>query len=494
MAQANVHWVEEAMASVGARSRPRMDLFAHLSEPQKRFIHDPAKNKAALTSRQAGKTEAAIALLVSTCLATNKVNVVYINRSLKQGKMTIRDRVREFLYDHAIGFTWNSQDQCYSFENGSMFYISGAKDLDECDRFRGIICKLILLDETQDFRQEVLTYLLDKVLDACLFKHNGTLVMCGTPNTLCTGTFYDVTCKESPNYMGAEWSVTEWTYKENPGIPDKEQYVASVLKKHTWVGSEPEYLTEWCGKWVKDSRALLFDSFRYERNEFDQLPNGPIWQYVLGCDVGATRDLSTFCLWAWSMRSPIAYVVSAQGMSSTPDDAHVTLFCQRVQEYHAKIANLAVIMDDGGLGAGYLKELRNKYGVPAIGKNHAKGHKSGMVRIINDQFRAGRVLLNKKHTDELKAQLMLVRFDPKTQIEQKEDPCDFVDSFIYGYSYVYSLLHVPEEKKTQEQVTKEYEAQMFESTMQMLRPPEQVMEDEMREALTDDLPDWPNEV
>jgi len=481
-----VNDLQQLAAALVASAKPAASpVLSGLSEPQLRFIRDPSKSKCALTTRQAGKTEAALAYLTSTCLNRPNTTCVYINRSLKQGKATVWLRFRQFFRRHGINARWHGQDQTFTFDNESVLYISGAKDVDECDRFRGLICSMVLLDECQSFRPAILTYLMNEVLDACLFKHNGTLVLCGTPNVQCNGFFFEVT-REDSQYSG--WSTTRWSWADNPGIPNKEQYIKAVLDKHKWKGDEPEYQSEWMGKWTKDTRSLLFEAFRPIVNEFQELPKGPTWRYTLGCDVGATRDLSAFVLIAWSVQTPTAYVISAEGVPGRD----VTGYCQQVQSYWRKIPGLTVIMDDGALGAGYLRELQNRYKIPALGKTKTAGYKAGMVRIINDQFRLEKISLSARGCGALRENLQSVRFDLKTQIEHKDDPCDYADAFLYAYSHVYSFLHVPDPiPPTVEEKHRQEEQERYERTVKQFRTDEEVMEDEMFEGLTEELPDWP---
>lgn len=452
------------------------NVFRRLIPQQLAFIKDPAKRKAAKTSRQAGKTEAVLALLTDACLERQCVTV-YINRQTKQAKATVWQRFKDFFRENDIPVRGHLGDSYFEFANGSMLYVLGAKDKLNAEFFRGQIYRLIVLDETQSFEPETLKLLLEKVLDACLFKEGGTLAIVGTPDTICNGFFHDITKEDGPM-----WPTYHWTWRDNPGLPNKEAFHVELLKSHNWSGSEPEYISEWEGKWCKDIRTLLFEGYRPVSNEYRTLPPGQ-WSYTLGCDVGATRDLSAFTLFAWSIKNQSAHVVREDEAAGRD----VTSFCQKVQQYWAHIPGLSVIMDDGALGAGYLKELQQRWKIPAIGKTKTAGYKAGMVRIINDQFRKGNILVNAQTTPKLRYQLENVRYDAKTQIEHKDDACDFLDSFIYGYSHVYSFLFQPEVKETQDQrLTREAE-ERYQRTVRQFRTEDEVEFDEM----TTELPEWP---
>jgi hypothetical protein len=460
------------------------NVFDGLSPPQLQFIQDKSKFKAALCTRQAGKTEAAIAYLTHLCLSAPNSNCVYINRTLKQAKAVIWQRFRQFFNRFDIKVKANQNEQSLTFENGSVLYISGAQDQEDADRFRGLICRLIIIDEAQGFRPEILKYLLEKVLDACLFRHGGTLALCGTPDTICNGFFFDVTKRDSQ--LG--WSTTRWSWADNPGWANKDDFIKAVKAQHGWNGSEPEFISEWCGEWTKDNRSLLFEGFQVIKNEVQSLPTGFSWRYTLGADVGATRDLSAFVLIAWSMQTPTCYVVNAEGLPGRD----VTGFCQNVDKYYRTIPELTVIMDDGALGAGYLKELQNRWRIPAIGKTKTPGYKAGMVRIINDQFRLNRIALKSDATGALRDQLQMVRFDEATQIENKADPCDYADAFVYGFSHVYSFLHTPEPPplSVPERLAVEDE-ERWQRTVKQFQTQEELDEEEFLNPEAPELLDWP---
>ena len=44
------------------------------------------------------------------------------------------------------------------------------------------------------------------------------------------------------------------------------------MNVHGWQGDEPEYLSEWEGKWTKDVRSLLFNEYLPIRNEIPIYP------------------------------------------------------------------------------------------------------------------------------------------------------------------------------------------------------------------------------
>ena len=454
------------------------NLRAGLIPQQIAFLDDPATRKAARTSRQAGKTEDVLVMLTEACLERPCV-CAYINRQTKQAKATVWQRFKDFFRKHEIPVRSAIGDSCLHFANGSILYVLGAKDKLNAEFFRGQIYRIIVLDETQSFEVETLRFLLDKVLDACLFKEGGTLAIVGTPDTICNGFFHDVAPNEP---TAASWPTHHWTWRDNPGLPNKDKFHAELLRSHQWTGREPEYISEWEGKWCKDIRTLLFEGYRPIECEYKTLPPDVRWSYTLGCDVGATRDLSAFVLWAWSMQHKVAHVVR-EDVASGRD---VTAFCQKVQQYWAQIPGLSVIMDDGALGAGYLKELQQRWKIPALGKTKTKGFKAGMVRIINDQFRKGTIQVCDSTTPRLRFQLENVRFDQKTQIENELDPMDFGDAFLYGYSHVYSFLYEPEAPELPSQrLTREAE-ERYQRTARQFRTEEEVELDEVMET-----PEWP---
>ena len=300
--------------------------------------------------------------------------------------------------------------------------------------------------------------------------------MLGTPDTYCTGYFYEVTEQIKKGY-----SVHKWTYRDNPGIVNPDTFINQIKAVHGWIGTEPEYLSEWEGIWSKDTRTLLFNEFLLNRNEYVDLPQGIKWNYAMGTDVGV-RDSCAFVVLAWSTQTPNIYVIETYSEKNMIP----TTYGQKVLQFIKQYPGLRVVQDAGALGLGYAEELRRTFQIPIEAADKRPGRKATGIRFINDQFRLGNLKIQIYKSANLKKQLQTVRFDDKTQIENKSDVCDELDALIYAYGFVYSFLYqAPPPPPTPEQLEQQLKDRMYQETVHQFRSPEERLEDENFEILND---------
>jgi len=177
------------------------------------FIKDPAKFKTAVTSRRAGKTYSCAADIIYTAINKENINVLYLTLNRLSAKRIIWKEIIKINKEYKLGGKINESELTLTFPNESIIYISGAKDASEANKFRGLSLYKIYIDEAQSFRG-YLQNLIDDVLVPCLYDHDGSLILIGTPGPVLGGTFYEAS-------HNSEWSNHRWTIFDNPWIEKK---------------------------------------------------------------------------------------------------------------------------------------------------------------------------------------------------------------------------------------------------------------------------------
>lgn len=390
----------------------RWNPLAGLHPPQVAFARDPAKRKAALCTRRAGKTTAASRMLLKAALDRPGTISVYITETRKVAKRLLWDELKRCHADHTLGIVFNETDLEARLPNGSQIWLTGAKDEGEISKLRGPKYALVILDESASFRAHM-EKLVREVIGPALMDLGGTLVLTGTPGPRFEGLFYDVTCPTSPKYAKG-WSLHRWTWRDNPSLPDPENHVRLEMENNGWTHQSPGYLREYEGKWVRLDGELLVNGYSPERNDVNALPaHVTDWHYLLAIDPGA-RVRTGFVVGAYSPQVPDLYLVHAEGLSHqgtllsvVPDEiaAQAKLLKERFDPER-------VIMDCGGLGQSFAEEFQQVYGLQVEATD--KSQRLTALEFFNGDLRAGRVKVLPQ-ASEMVEEWSTVRADPKTR-------------------------------------------------------------------------------
>lgn len=347
------------------------------------FVTDPSPNKLAVCSRRAGKTTACAADLVKTAITDSEVVCLYITLSRNNAKKIIWRELNRINRDYGLGGMTNMAELSIAFPNGSIIYLSGAKDAGEIEKFRGLAIKLCYIDEAQSFR-EYIKELIDDVISPALMDYAGTLCLTGTPGPVPTGYFHDCAVKSK------SWSKHYWTFWNNPFLVKKsklshQQQLDRELKRRGVSAGDPSIQREYFGKWVLDSDSLLLH-YNSELNNFDFLPalNPPHkYHYIMGIDLGF-NDADAIAIIAWSEGSPVTYLVeevitAKQGITELVTQIQDLLKLYQVDK---------IVMDEGGLGKKIAEEIRRQKNIPVQGAD--KKLKMQNVAFLNDAMKTGR--------------------------------------------------------------------------------------------------------
>lgn len=418
----------------------RAKLRATLFPQQAALLDDHAHPKrAACCSRRAGKTQAVIRGLLEKCLDRPKSVAVYFATTLASARKLVWDTpdgLPGLISDLGLSAICevNETDHRVTFDNGSVLWVSGAETLADARRWKGLRYDLAVIDEAQDWPEEILDYMINQALSPALMDRRGEMLVTGTPGPYLGGLFYEIATGIRPG-----WGRHGWTCLENPHIPDAGAYIAAEVASRGLSMDDPVVMREFRGLWVRDSTTLLFQ-YQPGRNDYAALPQATAWRYVLGMDLGL-RDLTTYVVMGFRPYDPTVYVIEVHGERATDKTAPVSRMSDVVRGYQRKYGQgLRMVMDAGALGLGWKLELQNRLGLTIDAAK--KTDKPGAIRLLNDQLRLGLVKAAPS-CGALTEQWLKIQIDPRTQIEKPAQPCDYADAALYAWRECYAYLAAP---------------------------------------------------
>lgn len=355
----------------------------HLFKEQLDFVLDPSPNKIAVCSRRSGKTVACAADLVHTAINNSNTVCLYITLSRNNAKKIIWKEIKDLNRTYNLKGALNLSELSISFPNGSMIYLSGAKDTSEIEKFRGLALKKVYLDEAQSFRAYI-KELIDDVLSPALMDHSGTLVLIGTPSPIPTGFFHDSFTSVKNN-----WSKHHWTFWNNHFITQKsklthQEMLDRELKRRGVTAEDPSIQREWFGRFTLDSDSLLIH-YDKNKNHFDALPNiiPKKWTYIMGIDLGFD-DADAIAILSYCDDSPTTYLVEEKVVAQQG----LTELVEQIHYFQKKYDIVKMVIDQGGLGKKLAEELRRRHAIPVHPADKAR--KMETVAFFNDALRTGR--------------------------------------------------------------------------------------------------------
>lgn len=326
------------------------------------------------------------------------------------------------------------------FSNGSQIELFGAENLRAHKRKRGNAKHKFWIDEAQDFPD--LESFFDSVVIGSITDFNGEAWLTGTPGRDCVGMFYDVTKEPEEGEMPIEgWEVHEIAVTDNPyfgrvewrpdglwivgreGIdPDvgphdnaeeAEQAAKQLRWDRTageakrlkgWNGTEPDFVREWLGRWVKEDARFVFpvhsvpkhkliyapqrlmpNPFVGSHPRFDghpawydhhaavrdlprRRPRDYQWLFSLGADFGYNPDPFALVLWAFTPDLPEVFeMFSWKQIKVHTDDqgAYMRLLFDVIENCVSFVGDPAGKRDDFGMWRGRMNlpiEEANKQG------------------------------------------------------------------------------------------------------------------------------------
>lgn len=444
---------------------------AELFDKQIAFIDDPSRNKAALCTRRAGKTSMWARYCTIECLEKpgSLIRIWGINRL--RAKQLLWQEFIDVAARHKVRIKTHETELTIRFENGSEIRLLGADKDKEAQKKRGDKTRMEVILESQLFGPFLKT-LVEDVAEPCLFDHQGTMCMEGTPGPVPTGYWYFITGgdtrptgswvsegmliptgaktdtgEDEKEMVGAGWSVHRWSVLDNPHLPHAAAELESIRKKRSWSIDTPTFVREYRGQWVKDD-GILFYKFNDGRNTFtlaDVQPWGPGWQHVLGWDLGFRDDMALVA-WGWHPSRRELYEAASWSKSG----ARAEEVIEQIQTWERLGFNfVAKVADTGGGGRMYVEDVMSRYS--QVFEAAKKTEKVEHVRLMNDDFLSGRIKVQRGggYAMELAALPKDPDWDPYSGKPQGEDPRfsnHLCDAALYSWRKALNYLDFEEEQ------------------------------------------------
>jgi hypothetical protein len=391
-------------------------LITHTFGPQRAFIEDSSKDKAALTTRRAGKSQAAATMLYLRALEVPNSIAIYIALTRSSAKSIMWPLLTELNAKFNIEASMQESSLSVVLPNGSRIMLVGADVSNFIERLRGSKYSIAIIDEAGSFRSH-LQNLIDDILKPALLDHNGPMVLLGTPGVVPAGVFYDCTTKDTG------YSVHRWTLYDNPHLPGAREYVDQLMKKRQWTDANPTYQREYCGQWVVDQDALVY-RFNREKNTFKALPANETWIRVLSIDVG-WHDKTAFTVAAYSHTNRKVFIEYCFGASEmVPSD-----IAAKIKQITERFSPVCIVMDTGGLGKSIAEEFIRRHQIPV--KAAAKTDKLTWISLMNGDFVDGNLTIKDSLT-ELQDQLLTLT-KGEDGMEEPGLPNDLCDATLYAW-------------------------------------------------------------
>jgi hypothetical protein len=415
-----------------------------LFDKQLEFVRDKSPFKTAVCSRRAGKTTSCAGDLIETAINNHGVVCLYITLSRTSAKRIIWKELQTINRVYKLGGKLDNTELSITFPNGSIIYLSGAKDSSEIEKFRGLALKLVYIDECQSFRSHI-QELIDDVLAPALLDYDGTLSLIGTPGPVPAGFFYDASVTSD------SWSHHHWTFFDNKWIEIKskkthKEQLDRELKRRGVGGDDPSIQREFYGKWVQDSDSLLIH-YSAPLNDFTTLPhllNGK-YEYIMGVDIGF-NDADAIAVLAWSDHSPYTYLIE-EDIKPKQD---ITSLCEQIERLRKKYDVSNIVMDAGALGKKIHEEIVKRFLIPV--KIADKARKMENIALFNDALRRGHFKAHKNSmfvNDSYLVEIDREKSTPDRTVVSTGYHSDIIDAALYAFklSPAYSYSPPPSKPK-----------------------------------------------
>ncbi len=421
---------------------PVFDLKLFTFGPQRDFIMDESRRKTGCCSRRAGKTVGCAADLLFTAYTVPGITNLYITLSRKNAKRIIWKDLTRINKKFKLGGHIDNQELSITFQHAdgeeSVVYITGAKDSEEIEKFRGLALYKVYIDECQSFRAYI-SELVEDVIEPALVDYNGFLSLIGTPGPVCGGYFYDA-CNSSG------WTHHSWTMKDNPFIEKKsgrkiEEIYDEILKRKGISYDDPTFQREYLGRWVQDNNALVY-KYNWMKNDYDALPEGHKWETIFGIDIGHD-DADAIAVLAYSLTHPHVFLVdefieSKQSISDLAD---------QIKLMQKKYDPVKMVMDAGALGKKIQLEIQQRHGL--VIEAAEKARKIEFIELLNDDLRTSKLKIKKSSRCAADYNLIQWDFDKSTAAKRVISDVfhsDIADAVLYAWREARHYAYTEEEE------------------------------------------------
>jgi len=420
--------------------RTRRAWEGQLFRQQRKVINSPARLKAILCGRRAGKTVTAAAGLAN---ALNDADfdeaVVYAARTRAIAKRLIWAKLHKCARDGGrADWKFSESDLTITNSKGGFLIVVGLDKPAEIEKLRGLKMRRFIGDEPATYTA-ILQALYDEILEPALMDLDGDVWLMGTPGPILAGFWYQASTQQE-GYE--DWEPHHWTMFDNPHTPDAQAYLDRVLKRKGLEASDPTIQQEYYGRWTADDSAQVY---RYvpAKNDHTGLPAGydpRKWVHTVCVDFGVVDDF------AWTVEASHPH---SEQCYFVENGAGVGLLIDQMADIVLRLTATYNVHflggDPGGGGKALIEQWNQRYAARAGGMLMVaveKTEKRAAIDVVNTDLRTGRLLLCQDACAPLGQELTLLPWaDAKRLKEHPSYPNNRADSALYTHRHHRAYLH-----------------------------------------------------
>jgi hypothetical protein len=346
---------------------------------------------------------------------------------------------------------WRESDKSWEFPSGAKITFGYLENLRDLDRYQSAEYHYIGLDEASQFKPVLIQSIMARIrrlktgfpskfpLRARLttnpggVAHKWLMQYFGIPKWAETRKITEpVVVRDERG--GVKRVFLPAHAEDNPGL-DVDDYRLSLAEL-------PELRRKQLqdGLWVEDNTLLCYPSIAAASIEH-YLPSGYDWRYVLGLDFGASGN-SAMSIVSFCDNLQETYLVRSQIVNANGPTDIAELIKRLDQTYHFA----RIVADHGGLGKGYIDELRKRHSIPIV--NAEKTNKRGYIELFDDAMTCGTLRLVGSTTEEFQDEALALIWDDERKLEEASGlPNHCCDSALYAWREAKHYTYTPIVKK-----------------------------------------------
>lgn len=388
------------------------DLFRDedvLSPGQIVVVQDTAPTVVLEAGRRFGKSTVACKKAYNVARAIPGCTVVLVGATQGSIQRIFWRTLKDFNKSYKIGvpregFRKGAEGWSVSLPNSSQILLLPVDSIEAADKARGLSkVALVIVDESQRYKKDVLDYLLLDVIKAMFIDiraqgGNAQLWLIGTPNPLGQyGTFWEYRTKPGS-------SLHTYTTFDNTKLGTREQIEKvvdemlaeeGVDRESAWyqreimcrwvveIASRAYYFDDWKNVWTNEHETTCATRLRPEPKPCDCRKLPILDTYAIVGDTGV-RDADALGVYGWRQGDPTIYLVREE-IRRGQDALDLAAVCQvLVDEYHP----ILIALDAGGGGTVKILTLQRLFqGLPI--SSVTKPPIPLQVRALNDRLARG---------------------------------------------------------------------------------------------------------
>ncbi len=390
---------------------------------QRDVVRDPAKRKALICGRRAGKTDVIIRDFAHGMLAEPGSANLYVALTITSALKIFWKPFRRLNDEHGWGFRFNEAKHEVSHANGSWLALGGGNALPDLEKYRGTPWRRVRADECGAWKPSYLQYFVREVVEPSFMDFDGDLWLAGTPGRAPVGYFYEA-CHGKHGF-----SVHRWTAEQNPHVQWRRfvyDPVNGIFALNGWNEDSIIFKREYLALWSVDPSELVY-AYSHAKCVLSELP-----EHRHGYDYGVGFDFGVNNASAYSVvASPritgntIVTVESARFVGMAPSE--FAAIANRVLKTYRPIR---AVGDSGGLGKGFMQEYSIRYSDWAITPAN-KQDRRGTLEIVSDMLGSGRKKVIESANRDLVAEWSTLQWDEDRENTAEGQDNDVSDADMY---------------------------------------------------------------